>query len=64
MLVQSGQRLFVVLDRLTILAAFDQFTGKVMKGWARVEPAGIEEDEDLKSWLRRAAAFASSLPPK
>ena len=39
-------------------------TGKVMKGWAIVTPAGIESDDDLKSWVRRAAAFASSLPPK
>lgn len=39
-------------------------TGKVMKGWARVEPAGIASDEDLKAWIERAAKFASGLPPK
>ena len=39
-------------------------TGKVMKGWARVEPAGIADDEDLKSWVRRGTRFAASLPPK
>ncbi len=39
-------------------------TGKVMKGWARVEPSGIESDEDLKSWVNRAAKFARSLPAK
>ena len=39
-------------------------TGKVMKGWALVEPAGIESDDDLKAWVRRAAAFAASLPAK
>ena len=39
-------------------------TGKVMKGWARIEPAGIESDDDLKAWVRRAAKFAASLPVK
>ena len=39
-------------------------TGKVMKGWARVEPAGIESDDDLKAWVSRAIKFAQSLPPK
>lgn len=39
-------------------------TGKVMRGWAIVEPEGIEDDDDLKVWVRRAAKFAGSLPPK
>ena len=39
-------------------------TGRVMKGWALIEPAGIESDRDLKTWLRRAANFAESLPVK
>ena len=39
-------------------------TGKVMKGWALVEPDGIVSDEALKSWVDRGVAFARSLPPK
>jgi len=39
-------------------------TGKVMRGWALIEPAGIESDDDLKSWVFRAARFAGALPPK
>ncbi len=39
-------------------------TGRIMKGWALVEPAGIESEGDLKTWLDRAAGFADSLPPK
>ncbi len=39
-------------------------TGRIMKGWALVEPAGIESDHDLKTWVRRAAKFAESLPVK
>ena len=38
--------------------------GRVMKGWALVEPAGISTEDDLKAWVRRAAKFAGSLPPK
>lgn len=37
-------------------------TGKIMKGWARVEPAGIESDEDLKFWIDAAVKFVQSLP--
>ena len=39
-------------------------TGKVMRGWAIVEPAGVAADADLKFWVRRAADFAATLPPK
>ncbi len=38
--------------------------GRVMKGWALVEPAGIESEEDLADWVNRAARFAESLPHK
>ena len=38
--------------------------GRVMKGWALVEPAGIESENDLAVWVDRAARFAESLPPK
>lgn len=39
-------------------------TGKVMKGWARVEPAGIASDDDLRAWISRAVQFARTLPSK
>ena len=39
-------------------------TGRVMRGWAVVEPAGIEMEHDLEAWVRRAAEFARSLPAK
>jgi TfoX/Sxy family transcriptional regulator of competence genes len=39
-------------------------TGKVMRGWAMIEPDGIATDEQLKAWVRRAAKFAASLPSK
>jgi TfoX N-terminal domain len=39
-------------------------TGKVMKGWALIEPAGIASDADLKTWVARAVTYARSLPEK
>jgi TfoX/Sxy family transcriptional regulator of competence genes len=39
-------------------------TGKVMRGWARVEPSGIQSDEDLRHWIDRAVQYVRTLPPK
>jgi len=40
------------------------FTKRPMKSMIFVEPNGHEDDEDLRSWVGQAAAFATSLPPK
>ena len=39
-------------------------TGRTMKGWALVEPQGVQSEGGLKMWLDRAAEFAGSLPAK
>ena len=39
-------------------------TGKAMKGWALIEPAGITHDDDLKNWVQRASRYVSTLPKK
>jgi TfoX/Sxy family transcriptional regulator of competence genes len=39
-------------------------TGRVMKGWATVEPEAMEEDADLKRFCEHAITFVSELPPK
>ena len=39
-------------------------TGRVMKGWALVEPAGIESDNELRAWIDRAVEFVRTLPAK
>jgi TfoX/Sxy family transcriptional regulator of competence genes len=39
-------------------------TGKPMRGWVMVEPAGMEKDADLIRWIEKAYMFASSLPKK
>ena len=39
-------------------------SGRIMKGWALVQPAGIESEHDLTAWVDRAAGHAASLPAK
>ena len=39
-------------------------TGKAMKGWVLVEPDGIESDEQLQQWIKRAMEFVKGLPGK
>jgi TfoX/Sxy family transcriptional regulator of competence genes len=40
------------------------FTGRPMKGFVYVEPAGFASAGDLKSWIAMAVDFARSLPAK
>ena len=39
-------------------------TGKPMKGWVLVEPEGVEDDDQLNDWIRRAEEFVGTLPAK
>lgn len=39
-------------------------TGKAMKGWVMVEPAGVANDEELRDWVKRCVAFVRTLPAK
>ncbi len=39
-------------------------TGRVMKGWATIEPAAMSEDEDLLRYAHYAIDFVKTLPPK
>lgn len=39
-------------------------SGKAMKGWAMVTPAGIEDDDQLKAWIQRSIKFVGKLPGK
>jgi len=40
------------------------FTGRPLKGFVYVGPAGCRRPTDLARWIRRALSFASSLPAK
>lgn len=39
-------------------------TGKVMKGWATIEPEAMEDDAELKRFCGFAIDFVSTLPVK
>jgi hypothetical protein len=39
-------------------------TGRPMKGWLLVAADGHAEDEDLRRWVDRGVAYATSLPPR
>jgi TfoX/Sxy family transcriptional regulator of competence genes len=40
------------------------FTGKPLRGMVYVATEGFDADGDLRAWVERGVAFASSLPPK
>jgi len=40
------------------------FTGKPMKGYVYVDPAGFEADTDLSKWVWLCLQLNESLPPK
>lgn len=39
-------------------------TGKPMKGWLMVEPAGCKTARQISAWLKEGLDFALTLPPK
>ena len=39
-------------------------TGRPMKGWVLVAPAGLSSDRALDEWIDKSVAFARTLPPK
>jgi hypothetical protein len=39
-------------------------SGRPMRGWVLVEPAGLRDDADLERWVTIGVTFAESLPPK
>jgi hypothetical protein len=39
-------------------------TGRPMRNWVLVEPAGIEDDDQLSGWIGRAVKFVGALPAK
>jgi len=40
------------------------FTGRPMKGWVMVAPAGFATTEELTSWVELALKYVEGLPPK
>ena len=40
------------------------FTGRPMKGYVYIDPAGIATDQELQFWVELCADYALTLPPK
>lgn len=66
-----GDRLMIRVDRDSYEAVLARphvravdFTGKPMRGFVYVDPAGIATAGDLLEWVHRGVAFATSLPSK
>jgi TfoX/Sxy family transcriptional regulator of competence genes len=38
--------------------------GREMRGWLRIEEAGVASGPALRRWVRRGVTFARTLPPK
>jgi hypothetical protein len=38
------------------------FTGRPMRGYVYVAPAGFATDEELRRWLERAMTFVATVP--
>jgi TfoX/Sxy family transcriptional regulator of competence genes len=45
-------------------AAPFEMRGRVMDGWLRVAPEGLQNKAQLERWVTRGVAYARSLPPK
>ena len=67
----NGERLIVRLSQADYADALSQphvrvfdMTGRPMKGWVTVEPAGLSEDQALQGWVERGLDFAQGLPAK
>lgn len=39
-------------------------TGRPMRGWIMVEPAGLKRSASLKFWIQQALSYVSKLPKK
>jgi hypothetical protein len=37
---------------------------KPMKGWIVVEPEGVQDESQVKEWIRRAVKFVGKMPAK
>ena len=49
--------------RQEFVGEFD-ITGRPMRGWVVVSPDGIDTDDELRRWIKLAAAFVEDLPVK
>jgi len=63
LIVRVGVDNYAKMLKLPYTKKFD-LTGRSMKGWVMVLSDGLDSDEKLSNWVRRAVSFARTLPPK
>ena len=63
LIVRCGRDEWSTLMREPHVAEFD-ITGRSMKGWLMVRPAGIADDRALVTWLERSRSFVRTLAQK
>ncbi len=61
LVVRVGREEYEYALRERYVNPFD-ITGKPLRGWVRIEPEGVERDEQLDDWIGRAVRFVSTLP--
>lgn len=63
LILRLGEDAARFAQELPHVRPFD-ITGRPMKGWVMVEPAGCRSAAQLNKWLGQARAFAGQLPAK
>jgi len=63
LIVRIGEQAYEKIKTAPGVGPMD-ITGKPMKGWAKVGPDGIAEDDALKRYLDLAIEFVGGLAPK
>jgi|SRR6516162_3665208 TfoX/Sxy family transcriptional regulator of competence genes len=63
MIVRVGQESYDEALLEPHVREFD-ITGRPMKGWVLVQPEGVEADDQLKEWIKRAVNFVGKMPEK
>ena len=53
-------------DALLALPYVEPFVmrGRASRGWLRVGPEAVAEDDDLRRWVEPGVGYARSMPPK
>lgn len=63
LIIRIGLDRYQAIQNQPYVGAMD-ITGKPMKGWAKVSPEGIEDDDELTRYMNLAIDFCETLPPK